>query len=224
MFDKVSFEKMLSITANDMEKIRDTLSCTMGNIDKITYDELQFALTTAFLTVTDWAEYYNKFKEVTELKTNELNIENAQLKTENKLLKQQLSSLKDDNTETAVLKERIKYLEEIIKIKDNNSNLLPVDLIETLNKLDNINKNFESAISSAQHDAARKVYRQRVASGEVTPAKRLDVDDEVIKTEYLAGKTPNAIAKQFGMTQSAIIYRLKKLGIYVNGGRQKNKK
>ena len=53
MFDKVSFEKMLSITANDMEKIRDTLSCTMGNIDKITYDELQFALT----TVTDWSEY-----------------------------------------------------------------------------------------------------------------------------------------------------------------------
>ena len=220
MFDKVSFEKMLSITANDMEKIRDTLSCTMGNIDKITYDELQFALTTVFLTVTDWAEYYNKFKEITELKTNELNIENAQLKTENKLLKQQLSSLKDDNTDTAVLKERIKYLEEIIKIKDNNSNLLPVDLVETLNKLDNINTNFESAISAAQHAAAQKVYRQRVASGEVTPAKRIDVDDEVIKNEYLAGATPNTIAKQFGMTQPAIIYRLKKLGVYVKGGRQ----
>ena len=220
MFDKVSFEKILSITANDMEKIRETLSCTMGNIDKITYDELQFALTTVFLTVTDWAEYYNKFKEVTELKTNELNIENAQLKTENKILKQQLSNLKDDNTETAVLKERIKYLEEIIKVKDNNSNLLPVDLVETLNKLDSVNKNFESAISAAQHDAAIKVYRQRMASGEVTPAKRFDVDDEVIKNEYLAGATPNAIAKQFGMTQPAIIYRLKKLGVYVAGGRQ----
>lgn len=216
MFDKVSFEKMLSITANDMEKIRETLSCTMGNIDKITYDELQFALT----TVTDWSEYYNKFKEVAELKTNELNIENAQLKAENKLLKQQLSSLKDASTETAVLKERIKYLEEIINIKDNSSNLLPVDLVETLNKLDSINTNFESAISAAQHDAARKVYRQRIASGEVTPAKRIDVDDEVIKTEYLEGATPNAIAKQFGMTQSAIIYRLKKLGVYVKGGRQ----
>lgn len=220
MFDKVSFEKMLSITANDMEKIRETLSCTMGNLDTITDEELQFVFTTVFLTVTDWSEYYSKFKEVTELKTNELNIENAQLKAENKLLKQQLSSLKDDSTETAVLKERIKYLEEIINIKDNSSNLLPVDLVETLNKLDIINTNFESAISAAQHDAARKVYRQRMSNGEVKPAKRFDVDDEVIKTEYLAGATPNAIAKQFGMTQPAIIYRLKKLGVYVAGGRQ----
>ena len=136
------------------------------------------------------------------------------------MLKQQLSSIKDTSTETAVLKERIKYLEEIIKIKDNNSNLIPVDLVETLNKLDSINTNFESAISAAQHAAAQKVYRQRMSSGEVKPAKRIDVDDEVVKAEYLAGETPNAIAKQFGMTQSAIIYRLKKLGVYVVGGRQ----
>ena len=220
MFDKVSFEKMLSITANDMEKIRETLSCTMGSIDTLTDDELQCVFTTVFLTVTDWSEYYNKFKEVTELKTNELNIENAQLKAENKLLKQQLSRLKDTSTETAVLKERIKYLEEIINIKDNSSNLIPIDLVETLNKLDSINTNFESAISAAQHAAAQKVYRQRMSSGDVTPAKRIDVDDEVIKADYLAGATPNAIAKRFGMTQPAIIYRLKKMGIYVEGGRQ----
>ena len=220
MFDKVSFEKMLSITANDMEKIRETLSCTMGSLDTITDDELQFVFTTVFLTVTDWSEYYNRFKEVTELKANDLNIENAQLKAENKLLKQQLSSLKDASTETAVLKERIKYLEEIINIKDNSSNLLPVDLVETLNKLDSINTKLESAISDAQHYAAQKVYRQRMSSGEVKPAKRIDVDDEVVKAEYLAGETPNAIAKRFGMTQPAIIYRLKKLGVYVEGGRQ----
>lgn len=192
----------------------------MGRLDTITDGELKSEFTTAFLTVTDWSEYYNKFKEITELKTNELNIENAQLKAENKLLKQQLSSLKDASTETAVLKERIKYLEEIIKIKDNSSNLLPVDLVETLNKLNSINTNFESAIFAAQRDAARKVYRQRVASGEVTPAKRIDVDDEVIKADYLAGATPNSIAKRFGMTQPAIIYRLKKMGVYVEGGRR----
>ena len=219
MFSTVSFEKLLEITAEDLAVIKNNLGEVYANAE--VDPEVKLAsLADAFNRIESWTSYFNKFKEIQDSKLDEISKENAQLKAENKILKQQLSSLKDASTETAVLKERIKYLEEIIKIKDNNSNLLPVDLVETLSKLDSINTNFESAIYAAQRDAAQKVYRQRVSSGEVTPAKRLDVDDEVIKADYLAGATPNSIAKRFGMTQPAIIYRLKKLGVYVDGGRR----
>jgi hypothetical protein len=51
------------------------------------------------------------------------------------------------------------------------------------------------------------------------PAKRIDVDDDVIVKMYLDGKSPYAIGKTFNMAQSGVIYRLKQAGVYVEGGR-----
>lgn len=51
------------------------------------------------------------------------------------------------------------------------------------------------------------------------PAKRIDVSDKTVIQMYQSGMSPNKIAKTFNMTQSAIIYRLTKCGVYVKNGR-----
>lgn len=56
------------------------------------------------------------------------------------------------------------------------------------------------------------------------PAKRIDVDDNVLIELYLNGNSPYKIGKMFNMSQTAVIYRLKTAGVYVTGGRDKRAK
>lgn len=54
------------------------------------------------------------------------------------------------------------------------------------------------------------------------PAKRIDVEDNVLVSMYLEGKSPYSIGKMFNMSQSAVIYRLKAFEggkYYVKDGR-----
>ena len=51
------------------------------------------------------------------------------------------------------------------------------------------------------------------------PAKRIDVDDKVLVSMYLEGKSPYKIGKEFNMSQSAVIYRLKAKEVYIKDGR-----
>lgn len=60
----------------------------------------------------------------------------------------------------------------------------------------------------------------KVKAGLVKPAKNNNVSDEVVAECYNSGMSAYKIGKQFGMTHQAIIYRLKKMGIYVTGGRR----
>ena len=60
----------------------------------------------------------------------------------------------------------------------------------------------------------------KVKAGLVKPAKNNKVSDEVVAECYNSGMSAYKIGQQFGMTHQAIIYRLKKMGIYVAGGRR----
>ena len=91
------------------------------------------------------------------------------------------------------------------------------------NKLFTTAEQLQNAIDLINEQSSQMITSKRINSGNFKPAKRIDVDDDTIIKLYQSGQTPNKIAQSFGMTQPAIIYRLKKLGVYIEGGRNKIK-
>lgn len=88
-----------------------------------------------------------------------------------------------------------------------------------LKEKDNIIEGLRSDLIKYKAEAETRNTTESLHSCE-NPAKRVDVDDNVIVEMYNNGMTPYNIAKQFGMTQPAIIYRLKKKDVYVKNGRK----
>ena len=215
MFDVISFKKLLEVTADDLAVIKENLGAVY--MDETVPDDVKLvALAQAFETIDSWSSYFSRFKEIQESKLDELNRANAILLQDNKRLTKELNKLREDySTQLGLLNKlqaTVDYQNKLIEIKNNNDNMLPADLVEMVNTL-------EETISLINEHSSKIINSKRVTSGNFKPAMRVDVSDEVIAKEYMDGMTPNAIAKQFGMTQPAIIYRLKKLGIYVEGGR-----
>ena len=158
---------------------------------------------------------FSKFKEIQESTLDELNRANASLVNENKKLASENSKLKED---LAILNEKmnnanykIGILQATLEARNNNSNLISVDLVEMIEKLETIADSYESAIKAAEHKAAMKTFNKRVASGDVKPAKRADISDEYIIENVKNGISAYKIAQSVGMTQQAILYRIKKL-------------
>ena len=66
------------------------------------------------------------------------------------------------------------------------------------------------------------IQTEKVKLGLVKPAKKQSVSDDVVREWYESGMSAYKIGQQFGMTHQSIIYRLKKMGLYVTGGRRGN--
>lgn len=214
MFNVISFEKLLEVTVEDLAIIRENFGSVY--MDETIKPEVKYVmLAEAFKTIDSWSSYFNRFKEIQDSKLDELSRENARLVDKNKRINNELNILTDKyNKQTELvgqLQGRIEMMNEVIKAKNNNSNMMQVDLVEMIEKLETIADSYESAIKAAEHKAAMKTFNQRVASGEVKPAKRADVSDEYIIEQYKNGASAYKIAQSVGMTQQAILYRIKKL-------------
>ena len=216
MFNTISFEKLLEVTAEDLAVIKDNLETVYMN-ETISKDVQCAALADAFSKIEYWTSYFNKFKEIQDSKLDELNRENISLVSENNRLKNENKVLSAKNKELSEKNSKIvaqvEYLEQVLTYKDNSSNMVQVDLVNMVETL-------EKALNIIEENSSKIINSKRVNSGNFKPAMRIDVDNETVAKQYLSGATPNTIAKQYGMTQSAIIYRLKKMGIYVEGGRK----
>ena len=214
MLNTISFERLLEVTADDLNAIRDNLGAVYMN-ETIDSETKNVALATAFNTIDSWSSYFSKFKEIQDSKIDELSRANASLVVENKKLDSENSKLKED---LAILNEKmnnanykIGTLQATLEARNNNSNLISVDLVEMIEKLETIADSYESAIKAAEHKAAMKTFNKRVASGDVKPAKRADISDEYIIENVKNGISAYKIAQSVGMTQQAILYRIKKL-------------
>ena len=214
MLDTISFERLLEVTAEDLAIIRDNLGAVYMN-ETIDSETKNVALATAFNTIDSWSSYFNKFKEIQESKLDELNRANASLINENKKLASENSKLKEDlamiNEKMNNANYKIGTLQATLEASNNNSNLVSVDLVEMIEKLETIADSYESAIKAAEHKAAMKTFNKRVASGDVKPAKRADISDEYIIENVKNGISAYKIAQNVGMTQQAILYRIKRL-------------
>lgn len=214
MFSTVSFERLLEVTAKDLNEIKHNLGEVYGD-DTIDPEVKHVALADAFKTIDDWSSYFNKFKEIQDSKLDELSRENDHLVDENKRLKNELNQLNTNYNKQSVLlgnmQATVDYLNKLVEARNNNSNMVQVDLVEMIEKLEAIANSYESAIKAAEHRAAMKTFNKRVASGEVKPAKRADISDEYIIENVTNGVSAYKIAQSVGMTQQAILYRIKKL-------------
>ena len=214
MLNTISFERLLEVTADDLAVIRDNLGAVYMD-DTIDSETKNVALATAFNTIDSWTSYFNKFKEIQDSKIDELNRANASLVGENKRLNKELddliSKLNKCHEKIDMLQEKIAQQEKLIEAKNSSSNMVQVDLVEMIEKLETIADSYESAIKAAEHKAAMKTFNKRIASGEVKPAKRADISDEYIIENVKNGISAYKIAQSVGMTQQAILYRIKKL-------------
>lgn len=214
MFSTVSFERLLEVTAKDLNEIKHSLGEVYGD-DTIDPEVKHVALADAFKTIDDWSSYFNNFKEIQDSKLDELSRENNRLVDENKRLNNELNQLTTNYNKQSVLlgnmQATVDYLNKLVEARNNNSNMVQVDLVEMIEKLEAIANSYESAIKAAEHRAAMKTFNKRVASGEVKPAKRADISDEYIIENVNNGISAYKIAQSVGMTQQAILYRIKKL-------------
>lgn len=214
MFGTISFERLLEVTAKDLDEIKHNLGEVYGD-DTIDPEVRCTALADAFKTIDDWSSYFNKFKGIQDSKLDELSRENDHLADENKRLNNELNKLTTNYNKQSVIlgnmQATIDYLNKLVDAKNNSSNMVQVDIVEMVEKLEAIANSYESAIKAAEHRAAMKTFNKRVASGEVKPAKRADISDEYIIENVNNGVSAYKIAQSVGMTQQAILYRIKKL-------------
>lgn len=214
MFNRISFEKLLEVTAEDLAVIKDNLGAVYMD-ETIEPGVKDVMLAEAFNTVDHWSSYFSRFKDIQDSKLEELSNENARLVGENKKLNDELddliSKLNKCHGKIGMLQERLVHQERLIETKNSSSNLVSIDLVEMIEKLETIASSYESAIKAAEHKAAMKTFNQRVASGDVKPAKRADISDEYIIEMYNNNVSAYKIAQSVGMTQQAILYRIKKL-------------
>jgi predicted transcriptional regulator len=213
-WNTISFKKLLEITAEDLDVIKENLGIVYG--DKTIPAEVRYsALANAFATIEKWSDYYSRYKEVQDSELDKLNRDNAILLQDNNRLHKEVKELREKyNKQSSLLGEanaKTEYLNELIKHKDNSSNLVSIDLVEMLNKLETIANSYELTTKAAEHKAAMKTFNGRVASGEVKPAKRADISDDYIIENYNNNVSAYKIAQSVGMTQQAILYRIKKL-------------
>lgn len=216
MFNVISFEKLLEVTAEDLDIIRENLGAVY--MDETIDPEVKYvALADAFKTIDSWSSYFNRFKEIQDSKLDELSRENARLVDENKRLNKELDILNDKYNKQAELvgklQGRLEMMNEVIKAKNNNANMVQVDIVELIESL-------ERTLNTIETNAKVITQTKKVKSkGELAPAFNTEVRTEDIIKAYQLGETPNQIAQKCGMTQSAIIYRLKQAGVYIGRGK-----
>ena len=216
MFNTISFEKLLEVTAEDLDIIRNNLGAVYMD-ETISSDAKYVSLANAFKTINEWASYFGRFKEIQDSKLDELKNKNISLVNENKKLNNELNILTDKyNKQTELvgqLQGRLEMMNEVIKAKDNNVNMISVDIVELVETL-------EKVLNTIDENAKVITQTKKVKSkGELAPAFNTEVRTEDIIKAYQLGETPNQIAKKCGMTQSAIIYRLKSAGVYISKGK-----
>lgn len=213
MFQKISFERILSETDRRLQEVKEALKELY--VGKLTDEERNSFVATAYTEVDNWSTYYHSFKEVIDSKLSELVSRNTELVYQNNSLTQKIRELEVENKDLLVklgeLQARVNMMDEVISFKDGAIN-------DTANRLDNslfdVSEQLREALNLINENASVITQSKKVKLGNHTPAKRVGVDDEEVKELYLNGETPYSIAQRFNMTQQAIIYRLKKLGVY----------
>lgn len=205
---KISVEKLLERTDSDITDITQSITdaySIAGSLDASDIkDVILVNLAQAFTSISNWQKYYHHFNEI----IVNISSDDDKLKNENDKLQK---CIDEQNILIGQLQSKLNMYNELLSQKNNSSNMVQVDLVEMIERLSTIADSYEAAIKTAEHKAAMKTFNQRVASGEVKPAKRADIDDNMIVEMYNKGISAYKIAQSVGMTQQAILYRIKKL-------------
>ena len=217
MFNTISFERLLEVTADDLNAIRDNLGAAYMN-ETIDSETKNVALATAFNTIDSWSSYFSKFKEIQESKLDELNRANASLVVENKKLANENSKLKEDlvmlNEKINNANYKIGALQATLEARNNNSNLVSVDLVEMIESL-------EKAVNLIDDNAKALTLSKKLKTepnvnkhGAEHPRYRNDIDNDSLVADYQSGMILKDLSKKYKISIPGIRNRLMDLGVY----------
>ena len=218
---RISYQRLAEVTAEKLNEAKGYAEELYKLNYELSTNEIRILAGQLFSIIDEWQNYYNQYNTIIDKDKNDYNnilVENKVLQNENNRLQKEIDNLrfKIDSMDTTIeqrtlevgqLRERLLMMNELMKAKENASNLVSIDLIEALDKLEEITVNYKEATEEAE----KRAYNKRVAKGEIKPAKRADVSDNYIIELYNEGQSAYKIAKDVGMTPQAILYRIKKL-------------
>ena len=217
MFDTISFEKLLQVTADDLAIIKDNIGVVYMD-ETIPSDVKCAALADAFNTIESWSYYFNKFKEIQESKLDELNRANASLVNENKKLNNELNRITDEyNKQTELvgqLQGRLEMMNEVIKAKDNNSNMVQVDLVEMIESLEKAVNLIDENAKALSLSKKLKTEPRVNMHGEEHPRYRNDIDNDSLIADYKSGMILKDLSSKYGISIPGVRNRLIDLGVY----------
>ena len=217
MFSTVSFERLLEVTAKDLDEIKHSLGEVYGD-DTIDPEVKHVALADAFKTIDDWSSYFNKFKEIQDSKLDELSRENDHLVDENKRLNNELNQLTTNYNKQSVLlgnmQATVEYLNKLVDAKNNSSNMVQVDLVEMIESLEKavnlINENAKALSLSKKLKDEPRVNMH----GEEHPRYRNDIDNDSLVADYKSGMILKDLSSKYKISIPGVRNRLIDLGVY----------
>lgn len=217
MFSTVSFERLLEVTAKDLDEIKHSLGEVYGD-DTIDPEVKHVALADAFKTIDDWSSYFNKFKEIQDSKLDELSRENDHLVDENKRLNNELNQLTINYNKQSVLlgnmQATVDYLNKLVEAKNNSSNMVQVDLVEMIESLEKavnlINENAKALSLSKKLKDEPRVNMH----GEEHPRYRNDIDNDSLVADYKSGMILKDLSSKYKISIPGVRNRLIDLGVY----------
>lgn len=217
MFSTVSFERLLEVTAKDLNEIKHSLGEVYGD-DTIDPEVKHVALADAFKTIDDWSSYFNKFKEIQDSKLDELSRENDHLVDENKRLKNELNQLNTNYNKQSVLlgnmQATVDYLNKLVEARNSNSNMVQVDLVEMIESLEKavnlIDENAKALSLSKKLKAEPRVNMH----GEEHPRYRNDIDNDSLVADYKSGMILKDLSSKYKISIPGVRNRLIDLGVY----------
>ena len=217
MLNTISFERLLEVTADDLNAIRDNLGAVYMN-ETIDSETKNVALATAFNTIDSWSSYYNMFKEIQDSKIDELNRANDSLVGENKKLASENSKLKEDlvmlNEKINNAHYKIGALQATLESMNNNSNLVSVDLVEMIESLEKavnlIDENAKALTLSKKLKTEPNVNKH----GEDHPRYNKYIDNDSLIADYKSGMILKDLSKKYKISIPGVRNRLMDLGVY----------
>ena len=124
MFNRISFEKLLEVTVNDLALIKENLEQVYANTE-IDEESRQAHLAEAFRKVEDWSTYFGRFKEISDARLDTLELDYNILKNESDKLSSELvdahSIIDMKNAEISELKINLEVA--TAKLMDENNRL-----------------------------------------------------------------------------------------------------
>ena len=217
MFETITFERLLEVTAKDLNEIKHSLGEIYG-VDTIDPEVKHVALADAFNTIDSWSSYFGKFKEIQESKLDELNRANNHLVDENKRLNNELNQLTTDYNKQSVLlgnmQATVDYLNKLVEAKSNSSNMVQVDLVEMIESLEKAVNLIDENAKALSLSKKLKTEPRVNMHGKEHPRYRNDIDNDSLVADYKSGMILKDLSSKYKISIPGVRNRLIDLGVY----------
>ena len=241
MNNVISFERLLEVTSEDLNIIRQDIEEAYAS--ETDEETKQCLLADANRRIGDWHRYYARYNEILNSKLTETEKENAILRHEVNRLSKENQEIKEENTKLYInisaIKERAAMHEEVIRFKDNTMHnmqeTLENELVESTNKINEMLELVEENIKAIS--LSKKIKREPKVNikGEGHPRYIGSINNDELIADYntysdTLDKNGNLVRKytlrdlsaKYKISIAGIRNRLIDLGVYEKQYNTKN--